>query len=50
MKYEKPEVAMLVNATEAVRGGTKLGTQVESRTDPITHQPLGMVMAYESDE
>ncbi len=46
VKYEKPEVATLATAIDAVRGQNKFGSQVDSRTDPITHQPLGMVMAY----
>jgi hypothetical protein len=50
MKYEKPEVALLATAIDAVRGQSKLGSVTDSTTDPFTGQPRGVISAYESDE
>jgi hypothetical protein len=50
MKYEKPEVALLATAIDAVRGGAKLGPQFDSMTEPFLCLPRGVITAYESDD
>ena len=50
MKYEKPEVATLATAIDAVRGGAKLGPQLDSRTEPLLCLPRGVITAYDMDD